>query len=480
MQNKEGMKKRTFSRILGSRALSAALFFPSLAAYAKPNVVLIAIEDFSAKRLECYGGPVKAPNIGGLAKEGVLFENAHVQVPICNPSRASLLLGRRPDTTKVYDNETDWRKKVPEGTVTMPEHFRKNGYHTAKIDKMFHKTFEDKASWAEDIPTHFAPAGIKVKPKVATPKKASKASKGVPLGWGPTGATPELDGDGQKAEQAVRFFKRKHDKPFLLGIGIFAPHLQFRAPEEFHAMYDPDTIKLPEVPRGDLENKPVKMDGDQKLLDEREQREVIAAHYACISYADWCVGHILKGLKETGLEDDTIVIVWSDHGFSLGEHYQWRKSELYDESTRVCFVWRVPGVVKKPGTRIGKPVEVIDTFPTLFDLCGIPPPEGVEGISMRKLLEDPSIEWKKGAITWRAGGGALSIQTERYRFNKQLEDGFLELYDRETDPGEFVNLAKKPEHQKTENELLRLLDGNWRACLPSWHEAGSSASTRSE
>jgi len=193
---------------------------------------------------------------------------------------------------------------------------------------------------------------------------------------------------------------------------------------------------------------------------------VVSSHYATISYVDWCVGRVLDALRETGREQNTIVVLWSDHGFMLGEHFLWRKVNLYEPSARVAFIWKVPGVAPA-GARCGRPVETIDTFPTLFDFCGIPQPERVEGISMRPLLEDPSRPWKKGAITWKAGdGNQVAIQTERYRLNKRLTDGFLELYDHHVDPGEFTNVAGVPKYADVVRQLTGLLNGGWRACLP--------------
>jgi arylsulfatase A-like enzyme len=224
---------------------------------------------------------------------------------------------------------------------------------------------------------------------------------------------------------------------------------------------------LPDNPVDDLADTPIsRTAADQRSITRQEWREITAAHYATISYADWCVGRILNGIAETGREKDTIVIVWSDHGFMLGEHYQWRKVDLYEESARVAFVWKVPGVTPR-GARCKRVVETIDLFPTLFDLCGVPHAEKVEGISMRPLLQDPSMGWKKGAITWKAGNGELvAIQTERYRLNKRFSDGFLELYDHEKDPKEYMNVAKDPKYKDVVAELSELLEGGWKACLP--------------
>jgi uncharacterized sulfatase len=430
------------------------------------DVVFIAIEDFSPHRLGCYGGPVRSPNMDRLAAEGVLFEKAYTMVPVCNASRTALLTGLRPDTTKVFGNKDDWRKMLP-GVVTMPMHFRKHGYETVRIGKMYHGSWEHDASWSEVIPELHDKAAARPKRKGVQPKAPPKKEGGVKLVWGPTGVAPEKDRDGQLAAQAVRYLEREHAKPFFLGVGFHAPHLPFRAPDRFHAMYPPEKIELPKNPEDDLADTPMRgPSADQRQLDEAERREITAAHYATISYADWCVGRVMEAIEQSGRKDRTIVIVWSDHGFMLGEHFLWRKGSLYEESARVAWIWKVPGVTPK-GARCARAVETIDTFPTLFDLCGIPQPEKIEGVSMKPLLEDPSRPWKKGAISWAAGKGTVvSLQTKRFRFNKRLSDGFTELYDHERDPKEFKNVAGDPAYAADAARLAKDLEGGWKACLP--------------
>ncbi len=431
----------------------------------RPNVVFIAVEDFSPQRLHCYGGPVHSPNMDRLASQGVLFELAYCMSPVCNASRTSLLTGLRPDTTRVFSNGHDWRKMLPDVTP-MPVHFRRHGYDTVRIGKIYHGLYKHDASWTRQLPELHDPRAARPRKKAVGPKNPVGPQR-VPLVWGPTGNPPEKDRDGQIAEQAVRFLKEKHPRPFFFAIGFHSPHLPFRAPDQFFDLYDVEKIRLPQNPPDDLADTPIrKPSNDQLSLTEPEWREAVRAHYACISYVDWCVGKILDALDQTGLADKTIVVLWSDHGFMLGEHFLWRKVRLYEESARVAFIWRVPGVTPA-GARCSRPVETIDTFPTLFDLCGLPQPERVEGISMKSLLQNPDRPWKKGAITWRAGNGTqVAIQTERYRLNKQLTDGFLELYDHRVDPHEFTNRARDPKYADVVQRLSKLLEGNWRACLP--------------
>jgi len=427
-----------------------------------PNVVFITIEDFSPQRLHCYGGPVHSPNMDRLAREGVLFERAYCMSPVCNASRTAVLLGLRPDTTRVFNNGQDWRQMLP-GVVTMPQYMREHGYETVRIGKVFHGKFEHEASWSKVLGAR----GARPKLPARRPKKPAAPGTLDNMRWGPTGNEPEEDRDGRIALRVGRYLMERHERPFLLAVGFHAPHLPFRAPKQFHDLYPPEKIELPQNPPDDLADTPIRRPSpDQRRLTRAEWREVIASHYAAISYADWCVGRVLDAIDRSGHAGDTIVVLWSDHGFMLGEHFLWRKVNLYEESARVAFIWRVPGLTPK-GARCSRPVETIDIFPTLFDLCGIPLPANIEGISMRPLLREPSRAWKKGAITWRAGrGDMVAIQTERYRLNRRLSDGFLELYDHQKDPHEFHNVAGEPEYADVVQRLKELLEGGWRACLP--------------
>lgn len=319
---------------------------PAAAMPKHPNVVFIAIEDFSPQRLGCYGGPVRSPNIDQLAADGVLFEKAYCMSPVCNASRTALFTGLRPDTTGVFSNSQDWREMLP-GITTMPMHLRAHGYDTVRIGKMYHGLWEHDASWTDVISEIHDRSITGAKRPVISPKKPPTGKRDN-LKWGPTGNDPTGDRDGQIAEQAVRFLATDHERPFFLGIGFHSPHLAFRAPDRFHELYPPEEIELPQTPVDDLEDTPIGgPHADQRRLSTEEWRQVVSSHYAAISYSDWCVGKVLDALDRTGRADDTIVVLWSDHGFMLGEHFLWRKGDLYEMSARVAFIWRVPSVTPK-------------------------------------------------------------------------------------------------------------------------------------
>jgi len=275
--------------------------------------------------------------------------------------------------------------------------------------------------------------------------------------------------DGRVAEQGIRIIRSRKpvDKPMLLCLGFHATHLGFRAPDKYFELYPPEEIKLPRNPGADENGMPPPGIFNEHNPHTPEQwRQAIAAHYACLTFIDAQVGRVLQELEKSGRADKTIVVIWSDHGFMLGEHFLWRKGPLYDESTQVALLWRVPGLTKA-GTVCRRPVESIDIFPTLFDLCGIPQPEGIEAISMKPLLTDPDRSWKKGALMW--GGAGKSIVTKKWRYNEYLKrpDRPPELFDQEEDPGEFTNLAADPRYANVVAELSQLLHEGWWACLPS-------------
>lgn len=480
------MNRREFLKAGGVLAGSLAAIRPVLGqeeTKKRPDILFIAIEDVSPHRFGCYGGTVcKTPNMDRLASGGVRFGEAHTNPPCC-PSRTALLLGLRPDTTKVYGNNDNWVKLVP-NAVSMPQHLRENGYETIRIGKMYHgghgDAWEKETCWSRIIPpAEGMPArknkrkppegpGVEYTQKLREARKEGKELKGgSPFTYGPTGLDDEEELDGMVASQGIRILNEKQDKPLMLALGLHATHLPFCAPDKYFEMYPPDEMAIPKDPDAGPDGMPK----DGRKLDElnphtpEQWRKAIAAHYACLSFVDAQVGRVLDALEKSGRADNTIVAIWSDHGFMLGEHYMWRKGQLRDESTMVALMMRAPGVTK-PGSVCKRPVETIDIFPTLLDLCGVPPPKGIEALSMRPLLENPDSPWKKGALM-HGGSRARSICTERWRYSEyEKAPDRAELFDQQSDPGEFTNLAKDPKHGDVVAELSALLKGGWKACLP--------------
>lgn len=438
------------------------------AAPAKRNIIFIAIEDFNPNHMGSYGGKALTPNIDGLAKEGVLFENAFCAAPVCNPSRTSLLTGLRPPSSGVFGNADDWKELVlPKIPATMPQHFKSNGYESVKAGKLFHYQMEHPESWSRDLET--SSNGRKILNSysaevIASLKSLDPVEGGgyfsTDLQWGPVDCDPLDFRDGHYTTLVSDFLSEEHDKPFFLAIGFHAPHVKFAAPRKFFDLYDVNEIEIPDNPPNDLADIPTINEKHliNSVLSPSQWREIKRAQFACISYVDWCIGQVLKALQENGLEENTAIVIWTDHGFLLGEHFQWSKggNKLFEETNKVAFIWKVPGIT--PAEAVSESVvETIDTFPTLFELCGIPVPEHVEGKSFVPLLENPSMPWKKAAYTWGTSN-RVSIQTERYRFNTHpdLNPESFELYDHHYDPKEYLNLSCNPQYAQVIDSLLSL------------------------
>lgn len=454
----------------------------------KPDVLFIAIEDLSPHRLSTYGNPVcRTPAIDRFADESLRFDAAYCSGPVCNPSRSSMLSGLRPETTGILGNNYDWRKILKPGT-TLPEHFEQHGYETIRVGKMFHGggltyapgkrvLFHDDERWSRVIEP-----GTDLPPIQRTRRQLKgehdlvrennellaqgKPKRAFPVLYGPSGLADWEEKDGRVAEQAVRILSRESEKPLFLAVGFTRTHLAFTAPDKYFDLYPADKIQLPQNPHGDDfdTSRPSKQSHRQLLQDENQLREVIAAQYAAASFVDAQIGRVLTALELSGRAENTIVIIWSDHGFQLGEHFLLRKNVHYEHSTRVILMMKAPGITQA-GTVCRRPVESIDLFPTLCDLGGLPIPPYIEGISMKPLLLDPSRSWKKGALI--SNENARTIRTERWRYTEYTNPrGLVELYDHHTDPGEFTNLADHADYREAKTRLHELLMGGWKACLP--------------
>jgi uncharacterized sulfatase len=419
------------SRSLGSQRATAR---PSgqAAARLKLNVLMIIVDDLNPTCIGCYGPrPVKTPNIDGLASRGARFERAYCQFPYCGPSRASLFSGRRPETTKVFGNNTDPRTHLP-GVLSLQELFRKHGYFTGGAGKV---GFDDKQSWVRHVDSFG---------KLKLQALLNRPSFG-PMEWLPIDAKDEETPDGRKARFVAELLEKHKDEPFFLALGLHKPHPELVAPRPYFAMYPPEAIALPQ--------------GLRPETNGAEVRQAIAAYYACTTFMDAQVGFLLQTLDRLGLRDNTVVIFTADHGWMLGEHGKWAKRIGYDEAVRVPLIAAVPG--KKGGLVSPRLVELVDLYPTLTELCGLPQPGGLEGTSFVPLLDDPQQAWKKAAFS-RTGkeDGSNTVRTERYSYQAG------KLFDLRNDPQEFNNLATDPSHSATVAEMQRLLKDGWRAALP--------------
>lgn len=461
---------------------SLLLGAPSLAqaqtAKKKKNVLLIISDDLN-NRLGCYGDPLaKSPNIDRLAKRGMLFNRAYCQFPLCNPSRASFMTGRRPDVTKVYENNTHFRENIAD-TVTLAQLMRNAGYFVMRIGKIYHygvpggigtSGLDDPKSWEkfinpigrdkkeEDLLTNYTPK-----------KKAAGAlsALGAALAWHASESPDETHTDGIGATEAIKVLEQKRDQPFFLAVGFYRPHVPWIAPKKYYEPFPLDKIKMPIEPKNIREGVPGAAFGinppNYGLKDE-DCRNSIRAYYASVAFMDAQVGRLLDALDRLNLWDDTIVIFISDHGWLLGEHGCWQKMHLFEESARVPMIIAAPNS-KAPGKACDRVAELIDLYPTVAELTGVKLPHKVDGMSLAKHLDDPTLPFKKGAYTQVTRGGpkkdgfmGRSVRTERWRYNEW--DGGkkgVELYDHQADPREHRNLAGDPQYAKVIAELRVLL-----------------------
>lgn len=438
----------------------------------RPDVLFLILEDVSPVRFGCYGNPIcKTPNIDRLAATGLRFTNAHTTPP-CSPSRTGLLSGIRPETSRCFDNGQDSLcQRVLNSTTPLPLNFREHGYETLRIGKIGHP---DNKDWWTGAP-QVAPG-----PKPKLPARGPATSPGATaigagFEYGPTGLDDLEDGDGRMATAAIAALQEKRDKPLFLAVEFHADHLPFRAPNKYFAMYPPEQMPIPENPGSGPDLMPTEetwtklraqfqfgVTGPNNPHTLEQWREAIAAHYACLSYADAQIGRILDALEKSGRADNTIVVLWSDHGFELGENWAWRKGGLRDLSTKSAIIVRAPGVTK-PGQVCQRVSECMDLHPTLLDLCGLPIPAKTEAVSMVPLLKNPDRPWKKAALIYREKGTVVGVSTERYRLNVGPE---LELFDHTTDPEEFLNVAACPDNVKVVEELRALAKTGWQSCQP--------------
>ncbi len=462
------------------------------------NVLFIAVDDLRPQ-LGCYGQPqMKTPNIDALAKSGLLFDRAYVQQAVCSPSRTSLMTGRRPDTTKVYDLETHFRTTIP-NVVTLAQHFKDNGYHSQGFGKIYHGGLDDKESWS--VPHTPAPGPAYGDPKIIqgieaerkklradgiNRKQVNRRAKGP--AWEAAEADDDALPDGRTAVGALKALNEVKDKPFFLAVGFIKPHLPFVAPKKYFDLYPPaEQIELPKNDQhpqgapayavtnfGELRTYQG-MPKDPAPVEPQQARELIRAYYASVSYVDAQVGRLLAELDRLGLRENTIVVLWGDHGWHLGEQALWCKHTNFENATRNAMMIRAPGRHASPGAATDALVETVDLYPTLCELAGLTLPKDLEGASLVPLLANAQRAWKPAAFSQypREGGKVMgrSIRTNRYRYTEWLSTAdnkalAAELYDHQTDPAETANLAAKQEHAAAVKQLSEQLHAGWQKALP--------------
>ena len=435
-------------------------------AQAKPNVLFIAIDDLNDWIGALGGHPqARTPNLDRLAKRATLFTRAYCQAPACNPSRVSLMTGILPSTSGVYLNSQPWRAAMPDA-VTLPQHFMKHGYWAGGSGKIYHGPFPDLASW-----NTYWPSPTKNKPN--DPQPPRRPVNGIPkaaqFDWGPLAVPDEKMGDHQVADWVIGQLGRKHDKPFFLACGIYKPHPPWYVPQKYYDLFDAEKLTLPGVPDDDLDDIPaagVKMarpQGDHaKVLKHGQWRKAVHGYLAATTFADAQVGRVLDALDKSGQAGNTIVVLWTDHGWHLGEKKHWRKFTLWEEAARTPLMFVVPKGLAKPlpggttaGARVDRPVGLIDIYPTLLDLCGLAANPANEGRSLVPLLANKKAKWHRPALTTH-GRNNHGLRTPRWRYIRYA-DGSEELYDHKADPNEWTNLAGDSKNAKLKQRLAKWL-----------------------
>jgi iduronate 2-sulfatase len=420
--------------------------------------------------LGCYGHPlVKSPNIDKLARRGVRFDRAYCQYPLCNPSRSSIMSGLRPDTTRIYENATALRKVFPD-IVTSPQLFKNNGYFSARVGKIYHygvpgqigtSGLDDAPSWNHVV----NPRGRDKDDEGDVVNFTPKRGLGSALSWLEAKGSDEEQTDGKVAAETIRLLEEHKDKPFFIAAGFYRPHVPDIATQPYFALYPLDKVTLPEEPVDHIANIPPIALTCTPLnygLDEEKLRLFKRAYFASVSFMDAQLGKILDAVDRLGLADKTVIVFWGDHGWSLGEHGQWQKRLLFEEVARVPLIIAWPK--GKANGVCAKPVEFVDVYPTLADLCGLRAPKNLEGKSLRPLLKNPEANWDKPAITqvFHGEGGlrvmGYSVRTERWRYTEWSggKEG-AELYDHQKDPNEWKNLIKDEKAAQTIATLKKML-----------------------
>jgi len=449
------------------------ILFSGAAGAASPNILFIAVDDLNC-RLGCYGFEhIVSPHIDNLAQRGVRFDRAYCQYPSCGPSRASVLSGLRPDTTGVISNKINFREHLPDA-LTLPQHFRNNGYHVARVGKIFHQSNptdigtsgpDDPESWDEVV----NPAGRDKEEEDQLTVYTPQLPLPDQMCFLKADGTDAEQTDGKVTDEAIRLLGEDREKPVFLAVGYYRPHIPYIAPKKYFDFYSLEKTPLPAIPKDYRSFVPAATlastpEWPNFGTTEQEARECILAYDACVSFVDAQIGRLLESLDRSGTADNTIIVLWGDHGYHLGEHGLWRKNSLFEESARAPLIILDPRI-EHQDSDCERIVEFVDIFPTVTELAGVPVPENLDGVSLVPLLKNPEAEWSRPAfsqVQFREAAGR-SVRTDRWRYVEWGDRGAkgTELYNQKGDPQEMSNLAGDGKQSAVIKQLRSMLRANW-------------------
>ena len=436
-----------------------------------PNVLFISLDDMNDWVEPLAGNPqTLTPQLERFAQSGVTFRHNYAPSPGCNPSRSAMLTGLHTFTSGMYSNYQDWRD-VPalQQVQTIGQHFRSGGYYTAGAGKIFHYQQVDETGWDDYYPSIDNPMPPDNFPEVRPANMPPFEYMYNMFDWGPLAISDEETADYQTVEYISGQLGREHDKPFFLAAGIYRPHLPWYVPQEYFDRFPLESIRRPELLAEDLDDLgPVAQElitrgGNyhRHVVEAEQWDKAIQGYLASIAYADAMVGHLLDALESSPYADNTIVVIWSDHGWQLGEKEHWRKFALWENVIRTVMMMRVPdGIAKLPegsarGVATDNLTSLLDIYPTLADLCNLPPRDDFDGVSLRAMLADPSAPVPRPVIT-TYDYGSYSVRYENWHYIRYIDDS-EELYDLETDPEEWHNLAADSAHADTVTRLAAFI-----------------------
>ena len=441
---------------------------------AQPNVLFIAVDDLNDYAMGLNPEfRAQTPHMDALADRGTLFSNAHCAAPVCNPSRVSVLTGVSPATSGVYINKDDWREnEYLKSITTLPQHFRNNGYkvigggklyHAANLSEAMLEGYLDPRPWDEYFPSKWRqlpdahiPAGNSV--------NGSNKFYGGRFDWDAVDISNNEMGDGQVVAWAEKQLATDHGKPLFLSVGIYRPHIPWYTPKQWFDLYPIDEIVLPSQPEADIQDisktalNTTKQAWHQWLVDNDKWDDATQAYLASVSFADAMVGRLLKALDEGPLAENTIVVLWSDHGYHLGHKQHWEKRVLWEQATHVPLVVADKRLASSKGKQCPSPVSLLDIYPTLSELCGFDVPSHLEGKSLKPLLQDTNAQTNRAVVTTYQFNNH-SIRSRHWRYIR-YNDGSEELYDHRADPAERANLVSHESYADVKQRLAAFLPAN--------------------